>query len=74
MGKDLDNILKIIIRDNKFIVPIGYKEEFERAFLTFKFQTIFDMKTQKLSYINSMENTIYEKINDYSDKEFLGPY
>jgi len=70
----LDEILKTIVRENKFIIPDKYKENFIQAFLTFKFQTVFDPNTQKLRYLNNIEDTKYEEIKSYSNKDFLGPY
>lgn len=72
-GTDIDKIITAIVRENKFIVPVDYKKNFERAFLTFKFQTVFDLKEKKLTSVTPIENTSYVEINDYSNKDFLGP-
>eukprot|EP01022_Parablepharisma_sp_SALTPOND_P026120 TRINITY_DN619_c0_g1_i1.p3 TRINITY_DN619_c0_g1~~TRINITY_DN619_c0_g1_i1.p3 ORF type:complete len:597 (-),score=73.13 TRINITY_DN619_c0_g1_i1:1829-3619(-) len=72
-ANNLDKIITTIIRENKFIVPQNYKENFEKAFLTFKFQTVFDPSTKCLTFLNPIEGTVYEEIKGYPDKDFLGP-
>eukprot|EP00826_Nyctotherus_ovalis_P053785 TRINITY_DN7019_c0_g1_i17.p1 TRINITY_DN7019_c0_g1~~TRINITY_DN7019_c0_g1_i17.p1 ORF type:complete len:318 (+),score=111.54 TRINITY_DN7019_c0_g1_i17:151-1104(+) len=72
-GGDIDRIITAIVRENKFIVPVDYKKNFERAFLTFKFQTVFDIRENKLASVTPIENTCYTEINSYPDKDFLGP-
>lgn len=73
---DLDTILAVMSKENKSSVPERYKEDFEKAFLTFKFQTVYDPINKKLRHLNSIAKTdyndIYNQIHKYKDKSFLG--
>ena len=61
------------LRKNKYEVPSDYEDKFDIAFLTFKFQTIYcplDSKFRHFNVIN--QETIYTKIHNYKDINFLG--
>ncbi len=73
-SSNLDDVLFLLARENKFAIPTTYKKDFEKAFLTFKFQTVFDPAKKSLVFLTPIEGTAYTAINSYSDKAFLGPY
>jgi len=71
---DIKQIIKNMEKVNKYTIPDSYEKDFERAFLTFKFQTVYDLKKKCLTNINKIENTTYVEIFSYNDLSFLGPY
>ena len=73
-SNDIDKVLCLIDRENKYVVPTTYKKDFEKAFLTFKFQTVYDTQQKRLVYLNPFEGTPYTAIHGYESKDFLGPY
>jgi len=73
-NKNIDNTIKSLKQSNKTItLPTDYKEKFNKAFLTFKFQTVYcPIKKQQIS-LNTKENSVYENIlNLYEDHNFMG--
>ena len=73
-SSDIKNIIKEISFIAKQEVPESYETDFIRAFLTFKFQTVYDIKNARATSLNSIEGTSYVEIFSYKDKSFLGPY
>ncbi len=71
---NLDEVVNAINKEVKHPVPARYKEDFERAFLTFKFQTVFDPRSRRLTSLQPMSGTKYVEIFEYFDKSFLGKY
>lgn len=48
------------------------EKDFERAFLTFKFQVVFCPLVKKYRYFSDLEETKYEAIFNFKDLSFLG--
>jgi len=71
---DIPEIVRIIKRDPKYPITQTYQEDFTRAFLTFKFHTVYDFNNKTLTPLNKMQGTPYIEISNFTDKSFLGPY
>jgi exonuclease-1 len=72
-GNDLKNIVKKIRREGKLLIPPDYEKNFEKAFLTFKFQYVFCPEKRQLIHLNNpKEHTMGELLNTYETKDFLG--
>lgn len=65
------DVIMNIKRGNKSI-PADFEENFEKAFLTFKFQVIYCPKEKRMRHFNEIDNTIYTFIHKYQDISFLG--
>lgn len=65
------DVLMNVRRGNKFI-PDNFQENFEKAFLTFKFQVIYCPMEKRMRHFNEIIGTDYSFIEKYSDKSFLG--
>eukprot|EP00826_Nyctotherus_ovalis_P029134 TRINITY_DN2297_c0_g5_i1.p1 TRINITY_DN2297_c0_g5~~TRINITY_DN2297_c0_g5_i1.p1 ORF type:complete len:339 (-),score=80.59 TRINITY_DN2297_c0_g5_i1:778-1755(-) len=72
-NNDIKEIVKQLKALGKYEIPETYETAFTQAFLTFKFQTVYNMKEQQLTSLNKMEGTSYTEIFNYKDKSFLGP-
>ncbi len=70
---DVREIVRILSTKGKCDVPPSYVKDFERAFLTFKFQTVYDLKKKCMTSLSAIEGTEYVEILEYSDRSFLGP-
>lgn len=66
--KEIINYLKI----SNLNISDKIEKDFERAFLTFKFQVVFCPKEKKYRYFSDIEDTRYEAIHKYKDLTFLG--
>ena len=51
-GDDLRNIVKKIRREGKLLIPPDYEKNFEKAFLTFKFQYVFCPERRQVVHLN----------------------
>jgi len=65
------DVLNNCKRGNKAL-PRDFEENFEKAFLTFKFQVIYCPIEKRMRYFSEIGTTIYTFINKYSDLSFLG--
>ena len=72
-SSDIREIIRLLERERKYVVPTNYEHDFEKAFLTFKFQTVYDLSNNRLTSLHPRENTPYVEINNYQDQSFLGP-
>jgi exonuclease-1 len=66
--KDLFQQLRKAYRD----MPDDAEELFEKAFLTFRFQVVYDPLEKKMVYMNEIKDTKYTMIHKYTDLSFLG--
>lgn len=66
--KDTAKLLKL----QNFNLSDTIEKDFERAFLTFKFQVVFCPLEKKYRYFNDIDSTIYTNIKSYTDLSFLG--
>ena len=72
-GTDIKNIVKKIRREGKLLIPSDYEKNFEKAYLTFKFQYVFCPEKRELVHINDPEQHPMGKLLDnYEVKDFLG--
>lgn len=72
---NLDSLLRLVAKESKFPVPPSYRQAFEKAFLTYKFQTVYDPKTKSLVPLSRPEGQMYpEMLRHFDDRSFLGPY
>jgi exonuclease-1 len=69
--KTYTEVLSNVRRGNKFI-PDGFQENFEKAFLTFKFQVIFCPIQGKMKHFSDVDGSEYKLIEKYGDLSFLG--
>ena len=61
--------------DGKFLIPKDYEQNFERAFLTFKFQVVYCPNRKMCVHLNEInDNQKYTQIKNYVDLNFLGRY
>jgi len=70
-NRDYKEIIKYLKVQNLNITE-NVEKDFERAFLTFKFQVVFCPIEKKYRYFNDIENSRYEAIHQISDLSFLG--
>eukprot|EP00826_Nyctotherus_ovalis_P057537 TRINITY_DN7874_c0_g3_i1.p1 TRINITY_DN7874_c0_g3~~TRINITY_DN7874_c0_g3_i1.p1 ORF type:complete len:434 (+),score=129.23 TRINITY_DN7874_c0_g3_i1:48-1304(+) len=70
--KTIDEVLNVITKEGKTPLPPNYGEDFEKAFLTFKFQTVFSPNRKELCHLNDFKSKKYASIRRYRDKSFLG--
>jgi hypothetical protein len=55
------------------MVPLDYEKDFEKAFLTFKFQLVFSPTERKLVHLNDPETHSHGKfLKNYPSLDFLG--
>jgi exonuclease-1 len=66
--KDMFQLLRL---SSKNISP-DCEDEFEKAFLTFKFQVIYCPIDKKMKHFNDFDSTIYTFLHKFEDKSFLG--
>lgn len=66
--KDCLQLLRLSTKN----IPPNCEEEFEKAFLTFKFQVIYCPIEKRMRHYEDVEKTIYTFIDKYEDKSFLG--
>lgn len=59
---ELATILKKVRREGKFIIPLDYEKNFEKAFLTFKFQLVYCPEIQDLVHLNNPESNEFGKL------------
>ena len=72
-GDDLKNIVKKIRREGKLLIPQDYEKNFEKAFLTFKFQYVFCPEKRQLIHLNDpLEHPMGKLLSNYQTKDFLG--
>ncbi len=72
--KDTQNHTEVLAncrRGNKTI-PRDFEQNFEKAFLTFKFQVIYCPMEKRMKHFSDIEKTIYTFIHKFDDKSFLG--
>jgi exonuclease-1 len=70
-SSDIEQIIKELRATGKYEVPDTYETNFTKAFLTFRYQTVYNIKEQCLTSLHKIEETHYAKM--YEDKSFLGP-
>jgi len=66
--KEIISFLKI----SNLNITENVEKDFEKAFLTFKFQVVFCPFEKKNRYFSDIEQTKYEAILNYKDLGFLG--
>lgn len=67
--------MKRIRRSGNYVVPLDYERNFEKALLTFKFQTIFNPDTNELKQLNDpSKHPLGPLLLNYEDLSFLGDY
>lgn len=72
-GSDLKSIMKKIRREGKLLIPADYEKNFEKAFLTFKFQYVFCPDKRELVHLNDPASHPMGKLLEaYETKDFLG--
>ncbi len=72
-GTDLKTIMKKIRREGKLLIPPDYEKNFERAFLTFKFQHVFCPEKNELIHLHDIETHPMGKLlQNYPSTDFLG--
>ena len=72
-GDDLKNIVKKIRREGKLLIPQDYEKNFERAFLTFKFQHVFCPEKRELIHLNDPnQHPMGKVLSTYPSTDFLG--
>jgi len=72
-GDDISAILKKIRREGKFLVPMDYERNFERAMLTFKFQVVYCPDKQELIHLNDPEeHPLGALLVNHPNLDFLG--
>ena len=69
--KDYKEVIRNLIINPKYIVPKGYEEGFEKAFLTFYLQLIYCPIKKRIVHLNDVLK--YKKVLEkYKDLSFLG--
>ena len=72
-GTDLKAIMKKIRREGKLLIPPDYEQNFERAFLTFKFQYVYCPENHELVHLNDPEkHPMGNLLKNYPNTNFLG--
>lgn len=72
-GNDLPLILRRIRREGKYMVPVDYEANFEKALLTFKFQIVFSPDKNELIHLNDPEtHPLGELLSKHDSTDFLG--
>ena len=72
-GDDLKTIMKKIRREGKLLIPPDYEKNFEKAYLTFKFQYVFCPDKRELIHLNDPEkHPMGEALKTYPSLNFLG--
>ena len=59
---NIQNILKKVRREGKLLVPFDYEKNFEKAFLTFKFQLVYCPIKEDLVHLNDPAEHKYGKL------------
>ena len=72
-GGDIQNILKMVRREGRLIVPMDYETTFEKALLTFKFQLVYCPIKKDLVHMNDPEtHPLGKLLKNYASLDFLG--
>jgi len=72
-GEDLNSIMKCIRREGKLLIPPDYEKNFEKAFLTFKFQYVYCPDRRQLIHLNDPEkHKMGHLLKNHQCKDFLG--
>jgi exonuclease-1 len=72
-GDDIQRILKLVRREGKLTVPLGYEKDFEKALLTFKFQLVFSPTERKLVHLHDpAKHPLGKLLKNYVSLDFLG--
>lgn len=73
IGDDINAILKKIRREGKFLVPMDYERNFQKAVLTFKFQMVYCPKREEIVHLNDPDtHPLGALLINYDDLDFLG--
>jgi len=72
-SSEIKEIIKQLKATGKYEIPETYEADFTKAFLTFRFQTVYNIRDQCLTNLNKIEGTCYVEMYKYEDKSFLGP-
>lgn len=62
----------MLIISSRYKIPKDYEDNFEKAFLTFKFQLIYCPIEKKMRHFNELKNSQYPEIEMHTDLRFLG--
>ncbi len=72
-GDDIGAILRKIRREGKLIIPQNYEQDFEKAFLTFKFQLVYCPIKKELIHLNEpASHPLGPLLSNYQNLDFLG--
>ena len=72
-GDDIQDILKVIRREGRLMVPNDYEKTYEKAFLTFKFQLVYCPLKQNLVHLNDPKtHSLGKLLQNYASLDFLG--
>jgi exonuclease-1 len=69
-NKTMKEIIEAVKRKYKDKVPVDYEENFEKAFLTFVYQRVYDPKLEKMCLLNVPKDKTMEKF--LKDVGFIG--
>ena len=72
-GDDITTILKKLRKEGKYIIPLDYEKNFEKAMLTFKFQMVYCPEKRDLIHLNDPEtHPMGALLVNYPNLDFLG--
>lgn len=72
-GENLDEILQLIRREPKFVIPNNYEQNFEKALLTFKFQLVYCPIQKDLVHLHDpSKHPLGSLLINYPNLDFLG--
>jgi len=70
-AKDAEAAIRLLRFQNKLDIPKDYEKRFRQAFVTFRYQRVYDRRSRNLSHVNPLPDDILGEFE--SDLNFLGP-